>query len=184
VVSPTLIDRPLVRRSHGMTLIEVLVASGLLAMVLVAVLSFYLEATAVSVKKDAQSQRLRRFSLGMEKLEQALRGSRVIRVEDRAVTFHRLDENQPDIGGFPNYASQPAQFVSTEQGVVYLEGDTQRLILPTEGKEHVQFRYLTEQPESDPPAPPEGYVLGIALYAESDERSDQFFHRTIVVPRY
>ena len=48
-------------RSRGVTLVEVLVAAGLFALMMTAVLSFYIEAAAVSAKKDENSQRLRRF---------------------------------------------------------------------------------------------------------------------------
>jgi len=171
-------------RARGVTLIEVLVASGLLAMVMLAVLSFYINAVAVSSKKDEQSERLRRFSIGMEKIEQVLREARVVQLEARLITFHVLDEGLPVRKGFPNYSLNPAQLVSTAEGVVLLHQSKKEMLLPTREGEHTIFRFLTEEPDRSPPPEPKGYLLSVALYSHSETRSDQFIHRTINMPRY
>lgn len=154
---------------------------GILGLVLVAVVSFYVEAIAVSAKKDEQSARLRRFHLGLDKMEQMLREGRIVSLTARTLTFLKLGD-PAELDGFPNYLPQHVQFASTEKGVVMLHGDEKRMILPTEPGEHVIFSYHQE----NPPNPPAEHVLSIALYfsGAAEGRSDLFFHRSINTNRF
>ena len=170
------------KKQRGVTIVEVLVAAGLLGIVMLAVISFYIEAVAVSTKKDQQSARLRRFHLGLDKMEQTLREARVIRVGVRFVTFLKLSETMEQ-DGFPHYEPEPAQFVSGEQGVVLIQGGEEIPVLQTEEGEHVIFSWVQEDPESGDP--PRHTTLNIALYHSGlGKRSDLFFHRTINVQLY
>jgi len=171
-------------KRRGVTLVEVLVAAGMFAMVMAAVLSFYVEAVAVSAKRNQNSARLRRFHIGLDKMEQILREARVVDVTPRAILFLKLAD-EPEVDGFPSYDPAPAQFASAKQGVVMVQDGKEIPILPTETGEHVIFEWVQENPLSSPPAPAEKKVLSVALYySGGDERSGLFFHRTVNVPRY
>jgi hypothetical protein len=166
------------------TLVEVLVAAGLLGMVMLAVMSFYIEAIAVSAKRDETSARLRRFHIGLDKMEQILREARVLDVLPRSVMFLKLSD-QSELDGFPNYEPDPAQFVSAEQGVVMLQAGKEIPVLPTEPGENVIFSWVQEQPTSKSDVEVKKTILNIALYySGGGKRSGLFFHRTINVPRY
>lgn len=166
---------------RGVTLAEMIVAMGILGLVMVAVLSFYIEASAVSAKKDVQSERLRRFHLGLDKMEQMLREGRIVEMKARSLTFLQLDDPS-ELDGFPNYKPIHAQFVSTEEGLVMLADNEKKNILPTKDGEHVIFSWHQE----NPPEPTQRTVLSIALYfsGAAEGRSDLFFHRTINAQRY
>lgn len=169
------------KRARGVTLVEVLVAMGLLGLVMLAVLSFYVEAIAVSTKKDQQSERLRRFHIGLDKMEQMLREGRIISLTPRTLTFLKLDD-PPQLQGFPNYSPHQVQFASTKEGLFTIHGQEKRNILPTKLGEHVIFSWLQE----NPPNEVQEHVLSIALYfsGAGEGRSDLFFHRTINAQRY
>ncbi len=162
-------------------MVEVLVAAGILGLMMTAVLSFYIEAIAVTAKRDEHSQRLRRFHLGLDKIEQWLREGQVIDLTNRTVTFLMLEE-QKELYGFPNYKEAPAQLVSSEDGVIFLHDGRRETVLPTKAGENVIFRWIQE----NPPDPPEKLVLNVALYysGAEDGRSDLLFHRTINPQRY
>jgi len=136
------------RTGTGVTLIEVLVAAGLFAMVITAVLSFYLEAAAVSAKRDDQSQRLRRFHLGLDKLEQMIIEGRVISVGSRLLTLWRLSDS-PERNGFPLYDEHPVQFASTREGLLMIQGEEQKNILPLREDETLIFGWV----QYNPPCP-------------------------------
>ncbi len=155
---------------------EVLVAISIFGLMMTAVLAFYVEAIAVSAKREQQSERLRRFHIGLDKMEQLLREGRVISVTARTVTFLELVEPF-ERDGFPVFAPAPSQLASTEEGVVLLRDHQQIALLPTKKGENVKFRWLSEAP----PDPPKGRVLNVYLEFRGEEegRSDLFFHRTI-----
>ncbi len=169
------------KKSRAVTLAEVFVAMGILGLVMVAVISFYVEAIAVSAKKDEQSARLRRFHLGLDKMEQMLREGRIVSLTPRTLTFLKLGD-PAEIDGFPNYLPQHVQFASAEEGVVMIHGEEKRVILPTKPGENVIFSWHQE----NPPNAPSEHVLSIALYFSGAEegRSDLFFHRSINANRY
>lgn len=162
-------------RPRGVTLVEVLVAAGLFAFVLTAVLSFYIEAAAVSAKRDQHSTRLRRFHLGLDKMEQMLRSGRLVDLTPRSIIFMPLAEGS-EAGGFPLYQEGVAQLASTEEGVLLLRGQEEQMILPLEAGEEVVFRWIQE----NPPDPPRLTTYDIALYHSGEgQRSKLFFHRTL-----
>lgn len=171
-------------KQRGTTLAEVLVAAGLLSLVTMAVMSFYIEAVAVSAKKDEQSTRLRRFHLGLDKIEQTLRQGSVTQLGYRFITFLSLNEDNPELNGFPNFNPAPSQFVSTEQGVVLLESGKEIPVLPTEEGEHVLFTWMPEEPSASPPEPKETLVNVALYYSGQGKRSELFFHRTINLIKY
>jgi len=168
------------RTGTGVTLIEVLVAAGLFAMVITAVLSFYLEAAAVSAKRDDQSQRLRRFHLGLDKLEQMIIEGRVISVGSRLLTLWRLSDS-PERNGFPLYDEHPVQFASTREGLLMIQGEEQKNILPLREDETLIFGWV----QYNPPMPPGQEALKISLYRYGQgEKSDLLFTRVISLLRY
>ena len=177
------------KRFNGVTLIEVLVAAGLFSMILTAILSFYIEAAAVSAKRDEQSERLRRFHLGLDKIEQELREGRVVQCGSRLITFLALG-NPAEINGFPNLQRDPCQFIVTKGGVVRLQGEEQKLILPLRADETVYFGWVLHNPVSDAaPTGPEPINRRILMRASlilygNGKRSDILFSRTLTLLRY
>jgi prepilin-type N-terminal cleavage/methylation domain-containing protein len=168
------------RKRAGVTLIEVLVSATIMSLVMTAVLSFYIEAVAVSSKRDEQSARLRRFHIGLDKMEQALREGRVVDVRARSILFLKLAEGSEQ-DGFPLYDPEAAQLASTEKGVVLTQQGEEKLILPTQEGEHVLFFWIPENPQGEI----KKTALNIALYYSGmGERSDLFFHRTVNVQTY
>lgn len=168
------------RNRSGVTLIEVLVSATILSLVMTAVLSFYIEAVAVSTKRDEQSARLRRFHIGLDKIEQVLREGRVVDLKARSILFLELAEGAEQ-DGFPLYKPQAAQLASTEKGVILTADGEERMILPTEDGEHVIFYWLQE----NPPSGSERTGVNVALYhSGKGKRSDLFFHRSINLQRY
>lgn len=168
------------RRQRGVTLVEVLISATILSMVMVAVMSFYVEAIAITAKRDEQSARLRRFHLGLEKIEQLLSVGRVLDVRFRSVLFLKLDE-EVELMGFPFYEVTPAQIISAHEGVLLVQDGQKLSLLETEEGEHVIFEWLQE----NPPDPEEETTLSVALYHTGfGKRSDLFFQRTINVQRY
>lgn len=168
------------RRARGVTLAEILVSAAVMGLVMTAVLSFYVEAMAVSAKRDEHSARLRRFHIGLDKMEQMLREGRVVDLRARSILFLKLaDGSEQD--GFPLYEPAPAQLASTEKGVILLQEGREQMILATQEGEHVVFTWVQE----NPPDPVEKTTLNIGLYHSGlGKRSDLFFHRSINVPVY
>lgn len=163
------------------TLVELMVAFGILSLVMTAVVSFYVEAVAVSAKRDKQSDRLRRFHLGLDKMEQELREGRVVQVSAFRVTlFHLSDLAEED--GFPAYSSTPTQFVSKVDGVHRIFGAEDKIILPFHPGERMIFNWLQEAP----PEPAKGTLLSLELYysGAADSRSDLLFRRTLNLDYY
>lgn len=169
------------KQPGGVTLVELMVSMGIFSLVLTAVLSFYIEASAVRAKRDQQSERLRRFHLGLDKMEQQLREGRIIDLAYRRLTFLGLTD-LAEKDGFPNYQTAPSQFVSTDKGVILINDQEKLMLLPTKQGEHVIFQWLQEEP----PQPSNESVLNISLYFSGsfEGRSDLFFHRTINCQRY
>ena len=171
------------RKLQAVTLVELLISAGLLALVMTAVISFYIKAIAVSAKRDEQSQRLRRFHIGLDKIEQMLREGRLVIVRSNSIVFLKLDDNS-ELDGFPLYETDAAQIASTKEGVMLVQGGKQRLILPTEAGEEVLFKQVRINP-NEPDDPAVHQVLNIALYYSGNgERSDLFFHRSINLQEY
>lgn len=154
---------------------------GIMGLVMTAVLSFYIEAVAVSAKRDEQSVRLRRFHIGLDKMEQTLREARVVSLLAKRVTFHKLAE-VPEKDGFPNYETAPMQFVSTKTGVIRIQGTEEVLVFPLKENEEVFFRSIQE----NPPDSPRDTLMTVSLYYDgaTDSRSDLHFFRTINLERY
>ncbi|MFA5506413.1 MAG: type II secretion system protein [Vulcanimicrobiota bacterium] len=167
-------------KRSGVTLIEVLVSAGILALVMTAVISFYVEAVAVSAKRDENSARLRRFHLGLEKMDQVLREARIVDVRFRSILFLKLSDGS-ELAGFPLYDPAPGQLASTEKGVILIQDGKETVFLPTQPGEHVIFDWLQE----NPPNESKEAALTISLYHTGfDKRSDLFFHRSVNVQLY
>jgi hypothetical protein len=161
--------------------VELLVAFGIMSLVMVAVISFYIEAAAVSAKRDEQSDRLRRFHIGLDKMEQQLREGRVVQVSLFRVTMlHLTDLAEQD--GFPNFSPAPLQLVSKTDGVHQLLGNEDKVILPFKPGERVIFTYLQESP----PDVTKKTLLSLELYysGAADGRSDLLFRRTLDLDYY
>lgn len=167
-------------RRSAATLVEVLVASGILAFVMIAVLSFYLQAAAVTAQRDQVSARLRRFHLGLDKIEQSVREGRVAHLSPFRLTVWELDD-RPEQDGFPSYRPYPVQFVSRPDGLHRLADREDRVILPFEPGERVLFSWVSE----NPPQPSLGTLLAIQLIysGANDGRSDLLFRRTVSLDR-
>lgn len=166
-------------KHRGVTLAELLVAMGLLAMVMTAVLSFYIEASAVTTKRNKISDRLRRFHLGLDKMEQVIREGRVISTTDFQVTLlHLTDLAEQD--GFPDFSPTPLQFVSEKDGVHQIFGQEDKNILPFEPGERLIFQWVNDAGKVNP------QLLEFALYysGADDGRSDLLFRRTVNLDVY
>lgn len=168
------------KRRLGVTLVEVLVSAGILALVMAAVISFYVEAVAVSAKRDENSARLRRFHIGLEKMDQVLREARIVDLRYRSILFLKLSQGS-ELDGFPLYDPAPGQLASTEKGVILVQDGIETILLPTQKGEHVIFDWLQE----NPPDESQKLAITISLYHTGfDKRSDLFFHRSINVQLY
>ncbi len=170
-------------RLFGATLAELLVAFGLLSLVMTAVMSFYIEASAVTAKRTKISDRLRRFHLGLDKMEQILREGRVIHLSSFEITlFHLTDISELD--GFPDFSPYPMQFVSKKDGVYQVFGQENRNILPFEPGERLIFQWLPF--DGDKAELPNTHLVELALYYSGgeDSRSDLLFRRQITLEVY
>lgn len=169
------------KRSPGTTLVELMVAFGILSLVMTAVISFYIEAVAVSAKRDKVSQRLRRFHLGLDKVEQALREGRLVQASTFRLTMLCLDD-VPEVDGMPNFRPTPLQFVSKVDGLHQLHDNEDKVILPYEPGERMIFQWVQE----NPPAPTLKSAVSVELYygGAEDGRSDLLFRRTVNLDHY
>ncbi len=169
------------RGRSGSTLVELLVAFGLLSLVMTAVVSFYIEAVAVSAKRDKVSQRLRRFHIGLDKVEQVLREGRLVQASTFRLTMLHLEE-VPELDGFPNFSPTPLQLVSKVDGLHQLFANEDKVILPFEPGERVIFQWLQE----NPPASTMKSAVSVELYysGAEDGRSDLLFRRTVNLDNY
>ncbi len=170
-----------VQSSRGVSIVELLVAFGILSLIMTAVISFYIEAGAVSAKRNVVSDRLRRFHLGLEKMEQIIREGRLVDIAPYRLTLLKLSDLSEE-DGFPNFAPTPIQFISKPEGVVSIFGDEEKMILPFEPGERVIFETLQE----NPPEPSKKYLIALELYysGAEDGRSDLLFRRTINLEQY
>lgn len=168
--------------SKGTTLVELLVACGILSLVLVAVISFYIEASAVSTKRNQQSERLRRFHLGLDKIEQALADGRLLDATSDSLILYKLDE-LAEKDGLPSYSTLPLQLLSKSDGVHELFGQDDKLILPLKSGERLSFDWLRE---TNLPDLPRCTVLGVTLHyiGAGDRRSDLYLRRAINLDYY
>lgn len=169
------------RRVRATTLLELLVAFSILALVMTAVISFYIEAIAVTAKRDKQSDRLRRFHIGLDKIEQVVREGKVIQLTSFRLTMLALtDISEQD--GFPNFTPTPIQFVSKEDGLHQYHNNEDKLVLPFSPGERIIFAWLPESP----PELPRQTLLSIELYysGKEDSRSDMLFRRTLNLDHY
>lgn len=168
-------------RSRGTTLVELMVAFGILSLVMMAVMSFYVEAVAVSAKRDKVSQRLRRFHIGLDKIEQMVREGRIVHASPFRVTLLHL-EDIPELDGLPNFSPTPLQFVSKKDGLHQLFKGEDKVILPFEPGERLIFQWLQE----NPPAGTRRTALSVELYysGAEDGRSDLLFRRTVNLDHY
>ena len=165
-------------RQVGATLVEVLVVASLFLMMMTVVLSFYLEATAVSAKRDEQSQRLRRYHIGLKKLEALLSESRVAGVGNRVITLWRLSD-QAERDGFPLFDQDPVQIYSTKEGVFIAQGEEVKNVLPLLSDETVFFGWETQYPGS-PPA--DRRIVRLSLYREGKgQKASLYFSRRIIL---
>lgn len=167
--------------SRGVSLVELLVAFGILSLIMTAVISFYIEAGAVSAKRNVVSDRLRRFHLGLDKMEQVIREGRIVDIAPYRLTLLTLTDLAEE-DGFPNFAPTPLQFVSKPEGVVSIFGEEEKMIMKFEPGERLIFQRLQE----NPPAPSGKYLISLELYysGAQDSRSDLLFRRTINLEQY
>lgn len=165
---------------RGVTLVELLVSASLFSLVMLAIISFYVEAMAVSGKRDQQSQRLRRYHLGLTKIEDVLREGRLIRCGTRVLTVLKLSENV-ESEGFPLYDREPVQFVSTKEGVMMIQGELKQLILPVKSDETVLFGWV----QHEPPHPVRSRMVRVSLYRVlTAEHSELVFSRVLPLLEY
>lgn len=164
-------------------MLELLIAFGILSLVLVAVTSFYVQAVAVTAKRDQVSERLRRFHLGLDKIEQTVREGRVVELSPYRLTLlHLSDLSEQD--GFPLYSLSPLQFVSKEDGLYQLFDGQEQRILPFQPGERLIFQWRPENPGGNPKI--RQTLLSIELYysGAEDSRSDLLFRRTMILEQY
>lgn len=170
------------RLRDGVTLVELLIAMGIFSMVMTAILSFYVHDVAVSAKRDEQSERLRRFHLGLTKIENALREGRLIRCGTRVMTLIQLTD-LAELDGFPQYQREPLQFVSTKEGVVKIQAGKQELILPVRDRETVLFGWVDHNPPYT--GADQMKLVQVTMYREASAKSDELnFRRVLPVIAY
>ena len=148
-----------------------------------AVISFYIEASAVTAKRTKISDRLRRFHLGLDKMEQILREGRVVQLSYFEITLlHMTDISELD--GFPDYSPQPMQFISKKDGMYQVFGQEIKKILPFEPGERLIFQWLPF--DGDKAQGPNTRLAELALYysGAEDGRSDLLFRRMINLDVY
>jgi type II secretory pathway pseudopilin PulG len=168
------------RSRAAVTLVELLVAASLFSLVMTAIISFYIEAVAVTAKRDEQSERLRRFHLGLSKIEEAIREGRVVRCGTRVMTLLQLADAK-ESEGFPLYQRAPVQFVSTREGVVRVQDGQNTLMLPVRPEETVLFGWV----QHDPPKPTELKMVRVSLHRQASAKSSELlFSRVIPVLDY
>lgn len=170
-------------RSRGTTLVELLIAFGILSLVLLAVTSFYIQAVSVTAKRDQVSDRLRRFHIGLDKIEQTVREGRILHLSPfRLTLFHLSDLSEQD--GFPHYSGSPIQFVSKKDGLHQLFNTEDKVILPFQPGERLIFQWRPENPGGKPEY--RYTLLGVELYysGAEDSRSDLLFRKTINLEHY
>ena len=169
------------RRQRASSLVELMVAFGILSLVMTAVISFYVEAIAVSAKRDVVSDRLRRFHLGLDKSEQSVREGRLVQVSPFRLTMLQLSD-LAEQDGLPSYSPTPLQFVSKEDGLHQIMGTEDKVILRFKPGERMIFNWLQESP----PDPTNKTLLSIELYysGADDNRSDLLFRRTLNLDHY
>ncbi len=161
---------------RGATLLEVLVASSIFSLILIAILSFYIEASAVSAKRDEQSSRLRRYHLALDKTEQILREARVLRVGARVITFLRLADTF-EREGFPAYQAA-AQIISSKEGMILFQGTERQELLKIEEGENVFFGWT----QYDPPGIPGQHLMKITIERPvSDKGRQLLFTRSMLL---
>ncbi len=163
--------------SRGVTLVELLVAMGIFSMVMAAILSFYVHGVAVTAKRDEQSERLRRFHLGLSRIEEAFREGRLIRCGTRVMTLTVLTD-LGEVDGFPQYQAAPLQFVSTKEGVVKVQEGKKELILPVKEHETVLFGWA----DHDPPytGMDNMRLIQVTMHREASAKSDQLTFRRVL----
>ncbi len=167
-------------RRSGATLLEVLVAASLFSMVLVAILSFYVEASSVSAKRDQQSRRLRRYHLALDKTEQILREAKVLRVGARVITFLRLMDTL-ELEGFPAYQTQPAQLISSKEGLLMFQGTERKELLKLEDDENVFFGWT----QYDPPKNPGLHLMKLTIERQASGKGRQLlFTRSMLLQSF
>jgi len=168
------------RGRHGVTLVELLVSASLFSLVMLAIISFYVEAMAVSSKRDQQSERLRRYHLGLTRIEDVLREGRLVSCGTRLLTVLKLSD-RIESEGFPLYDREPVQFVSTREGVMMIQGEARQLVLPVKEDETVLFGWV----QHDPPQPKRSRMVRISLYRVlTDKASELVFSRVLVPLEY
>ncbi len=148
--------------TRGATLIEVLIAGSLFSLMMGAILSFYIEASAVSAKRDQQSRRLRRYHLALDKTEQILREAKVLRVGARLITFLRLADSL-ELEGFPAYQTEPAQLISSKEGLILFQGTDRQPLLKLEQDENIYFGWTAY----DPPKIPGLHLMKLTIEREA-----------------
>lgn len=162
-------------RARGTTLAELVVAFGIFSLMLVAVTSFYVEAIAVSSRRDDQSERLRRFHLGLDRMEMELLSAQVVGVQPHLVTFVPPTD-LVELHGFPVYDSTPAQYLSRPDGVYRLHGSQSRVIVPLRQGEEVRFTRLPVHPDRNRFQ----ILMSVELREmEREERDSLLFRRTL-----
>ena len=161
----------------GVTLVELLVSASMFSLVMLAIISFYVEAMAVSSKRDQQSERLRRFHLGLTRIEDVLREGRVVRCGTRVLTVLKQSDAM-EADGFPLYDRDPLQFVSSKEGVMLIQGERKQLVLPVKDDETVLFGWV----QHDPPKPARNHIVRITLYRMVTAKSSELVFSRVLPP--
>ena len=168
------------QRRLGATLLEVLIAGSLFSLIMVAILSFYIEASAVSAKRDQQSRRLRRYHLALDKTEQILQEARVLRVGARVITFLRLADTL-ERDGFPAYQKEPGQLISSKEGLLLFQGTDRKDLLKLEENENIYFGWA----QYDPGKIPGQHLMTLTIEREASGKGRQLlFTRSMLLQTF
>lgn len=132
-------------RRRGSTLAEMLVVLFVFSLMMVLILSFYIEGTKVTSRQDKTSAAYRRVLQVLDRVQTLLAYSRVYEVQGDHVVFSRLSESAPlDAFGRPNW-DPPQTLVSVVDPrtlrlqLVVREGTTTRLLMQMDREDRVLF---------------------------------------------
>ena len=142
------------RPERGLTLAEVLVASGVMLLLMVATLSIYFQARAAQQKTDVHSDAFRTVALAHEKITEALRGSRVLQPsydpQNLAPTTvlqlqppQLTDDDLPQVNADGSLVRSSANELLVSEGkLTRRQGTTEQVVLALGAGGQVEFQRL------------------------------------------
>lgn len=132
-------------RRRGSTLAEMLVVLFVFSLMMVLILSFYIEGSRVTARQDKTSASYRQVLQVLDRVQTLLAYARVYEVQGDSIVFSQLSQREPlDSFGRPNWQA-PSTLVAvlderTERlQLVVREGTTTRLLQQLDRGDRVSF---------------------------------------------